>query len=87
MQHLYLLGLVLGKKKKKNVYRFSSICGKLGTAGKWSKIWMPYFVESYEQNPERDMILEASVTTDGYLSIVMLGEHGAFWSLGLKEQH
>lgn len=65
--------------KRKNVSRFSSICEKLGTAGKWSNMWMCCFVESCEQNPEREMVLEASITTGGYLSIGMLGENGIFW--------
>lgn len=73
-----LLGL-LSETERKNIYRFFSICEKLGTAGKWSNMWMRYFVESCEQNPKRDMVLEANVTTGGYLTIGVLGEDGVCW--------
>lgn len=32
------------------------------------------------------MALEANVTAEGYLSIVMLGENGGFWPLGLDAE-
>lgn len=66
------------------MYRFSSICGKLSTAGKWPKIGMHYFVESYKKILKRGMILEASITTEGCPSIAMLGENGGLWPPGFR---
>lgn len=47
------------------VYMFSSICGKLGTAGKWPKRGMHSFVESYKKILERDMALETMLLQKG----------------------
>jgi len=45
---------------------------------------MHYFAESCEQNPERDMILEVSVTTGGYLKYCHVGREWWVLAPGIK---